>query len=78
MPGAVARTSTYALNNVTLPHALRIADAFDGPGGWMEALRADPHLAAGLNVHAGRIAHAAVAQELRYPHTTIEEILGRS
>src|SRR5690606_22424653 len=41
MPGAVARTSTYALNNVTLPHALRIANASDGPGGWREAMRAD-------------------------------------
>ena len=42
MPGGVARTSTYALNNVTLPHALRIADL-----GWKEALARDPHLAAG-------------------------------
>src|SRR5690606_4928578 len=40
MPGAVSRTSTYALNNVTLPHALRIADL-----GWKEAMRRDPHLA---------------------------------
>ena len=59
MPGAVARTSTYALNNVTLPHALRIAEL-----GWREALLADPHLAAGLNVHAGRITHQAVAEAL--------------
>ena len=44
MPGAVARTSTYALNNVTLPHALRIANM-----GWQAALRADKNLAAGLN-----------------------------
>lgn len=50
MPGAVARTSTYALNNVTLPHALRIADL-----GWKGALCADPHLAAGLNVHDGHV-----------------------
>ena len=76
MPGAVARTSTYALNNVTLPHALRIADAFEGPGGWMTAMRSDPHLAAGLNVHAGRVAHAAVARELGYDHAPVEEILG--
>ena len=52
MPGAVARTSTYALNNVTLPHALGIADR-----GWKAARRADPHLAAGLNVHAGRVTY---------------------
>jgi len=61
MPGAVARTSTYALNNVTLPHALRIADL-----GWQAALAADPHLAAGLNVAAGRVTHPAVASALGY------------
>jgi alanine dehydrogenase len=59
MPGAVARTSTYALNNVTLPHVLSIADK-----GWQEALRRDKHLADGLNVHDGRIVHPAVALEL--------------
>ncbi|MCA8881514.1 MAG: alanine dehydrogenase [Rhodobacteraceae bacterium] len=61
MPGAVARTSTYALNNVTLPHALRIADL-----GWRQALLADPHLAAGLNVCGGRVTHKAVADSLGY------------
>ncbi|WP_120717131.1 alanine dehydrogenase [Tsuneonella amylolytica] len=61
MPGAVARTSTYALNNVTLPHALRIAEL-----GWKEALRRDAHLAEGLNVHAGRVTYKAVADELGY------------
>ncbi|MCW1382067.1 alanine dehydrogenase [Novosphingobium sp. KCTC 2891] len=70
MPGAVARTSTYALNNVTLPHALRIADL-----GWKEALRRDPHLAAGLNVHAGKITYEAVARELGYAYTSSAEIL---
>ena len=75
MPGAVARTSTYALNNVTLPHALRIADAFDRPGGWKAALRADPHLADGLNVHAGQITHAAVARELGYAHVPVADAL---
>lgn len=71
MPGAVARTSTYALNNVTLPHALRIADL-----GWREAMRADPHLANGLNVHAGRVTYPAVAQELGYALLPVEEVLG--
>ncbi|MEO6041721.1 MAG: alanine dehydrogenase [Croceibacterium sp.] len=61
MPGGVARTSTYALNNVTLPHALNIADL-----GWQAALRADPDLANGLNVHAGRVTYEAVARELGY------------
>ena len=71
MPGAVARTSTYALNNVTLPHALRIADL-----GWKAALKANPHLAAGLNVHDGKITYEAVAQDLGYQYTPVEEVLG--
>lgn len=70
MPGAVARTSTYALNNVTLPHALRIAEL-----GWKEAMRRDPHLAAGLNVHAGRVTYAAVAEELGYDLLPLDEAL---
>ena len=70
MPGAVSRTSTYALNNVTLPHALKIADL-----GWREAMRADPHLAQGLNVHAGRVTYPAVAKELGYDLLPIDEAL---
>jgi alanine dehydrogenase len=70
MPGAVARTSTYALNNVTLPHALRIADL-----GWREALRRNPHLAEGLNVHAGKVTYQAVAEELGYPYASVAEVL---
>ncbi len=58
MPGAVARTSTYALNNVTLPHALRIADL-----GWKEALRRDHNLLLGLNVWDGQVTCAEVANE---------------
>lgn len=59
MPGAVARTSTLALNNVTLPHTLALADL-----GWEEALRRDRHLRNGLNVHAGKITCAEVAEAL--------------
>ncbi len=70
MPGAVARTSTYALNNVTLPHALRIADM-----GWRDALRADPHLAQGLNVCHGAVTFPAVARELGYEAVDIAGIL---
>jgi alanine dehydrogenase len=70
MPGAVARTSTYALNNVTLPHALRIADL-----GWKEALRANPHLAEGLNVHAGKVTYKAVADELGYEYLAVADAL---
>ena len=70
MPGAVARTSTYALNNVTLPHALRIADL-----GWQEAMRRNPHLAAGLNVHDGKLTYQAVAEELGYAFVPVAEVL---
>jgi len=59
MPGAVARTSAFALNNATLPFALRIANL-----GAEEAIRQDPHLAAGLNVSDGKIRHEAVAEAL--------------
>ena len=71
MPGAVARTSTYALNNVTLPHALRIAEM-----GWQAALRANPHLAEGLNVHAGKVTYKAVADELGYDYLPVAEAIG--
>ena len=62
MPGAVPRTSTYALNNATLPHVVALADL-----GYREALRADPHLRAGLNVHAGKVTCREVAAALGYP-----------
>jgi alanine dehydrogenase len=71
MPGAVARTSTYALNNVTLPHALRIADL-----GWKAALRRDPHLAAGLNVCDGKITYEAVAEAIGSPYVPVADVLG--
>lgn len=70
MPGAVARTSTYALNNATLPHALAIADL-----GWREALRRNRHLLDGLNVWDGRITCAAVAEALDYPAVAPEAAL---
>lgn len=59
MPGAVARTSAMALNHATLPFVLRLADQ----GVW-QALAADPHLRAGLNVCRGKITHEAVARDL--------------
>ncbi|MBO0335075.1 alanine dehydrogenase [Sneathiella sp. CAU 1612] len=70
MPGGVARTSTYALNNVTLPHALRIADK-----GWKQALKNDPHLANGLNVWNGKVTCEPVAQDLKLDHTPLEAAL---
>lgn len=63
MPGAVARTSTYALNNVTLPHIVALANK-----GTKQALGADQYLRDGLNVHAGHITEAAVAEAQGYPY----------
>ncbi len=56
MPGAVARTSTQALTNATLPFVKALADK-----GWKQALADDPHFAAGLNVHDGQVTYQAVA-----------------
>ena len=63
MPGAVPRTSTFALNNATLPHVLAIADK-----GYRQALAEDVHLLGGLNVHKGTVTYEAVADELGYPY----------
>lgn len=62
MPGAVARTSAFALNNATLPFAMKLANL-----GAERAMAADPHLAAGLNVAGGAIRHLAVAEALDLP-----------
>jgi alanine dehydrogenase len=62
MPGAVARTSAFALNNATLPFALKLANL-----GAEAAMAADPHLAAGLNVSGGKVRHRAVAEALDLP-----------
>jgi alanine dehydrogenase len=66
MPGAVARTSAFALNNATLPFALKIASL-----GAEEAMRQDPHLANGLNVSDGKIRHEAVAEALDLDYVPI-------
>ncbi len=70
MPGAVPRTSAWALNNATLPYVLAIADK-----GWRQALADDTHLRAGLNVHAGRITHAAVAESLGREYWPVEDAI---
>ena len=70
MPGAVARTSTFALNNVTLPFVLEIAEK--GP---RRALGEDIHLRAGLNVYEGKVTHRAVADALKLPFTRPEAAL---
>ncbi len=71
MPGGVARTSTYALNNVTLQHAVAIADK-----GWKQALRDNGHLMAGLNVCDGKITYKAVADDLGYDYVPADGMLG--
>jgi alanine dehydrogenase len=70
MPGAVPRTSTYALTNVTLPYALAIADH-----GLEEALRADPALALGVNVYGGHVTNAGVAEAHGLPLVTLGELV---
>ncbi|CAH2599134.1 Alanine dehydrogenase [Rhodovastum atsumiense] len=70
MPGAVARTSTLALGNATLPFVLALADK-----GWKDAVTSDPHLLAGLNVHAGHVTHPAVAQDLDLPYRPPEHAI---
>ncbi len=66
MPGAVARTSAFALNNATLPFVVRLANQ-----GAEAAMAADPHLAAGLNVMGGQIRHRAVADALGLPFVAL-------
>jgi alanine dehydrogenase len=61
MPGAVPRTSTYALNNATLPHVIELCDK-----GYIQALADNPHLRNGLNVHKGDVTNHEVAKELGY------------
>jgi len=70
MPGAVARTSTFALNNVTLPFVLALADK-----GVRRALGEDTHLRNGLNIYEGRVTHRAVAHALKLPFTPPEAAL---
>ncbi|MDH3969470.1 MAG: alanine dehydrogenase [Rhodospirillales bacterium] len=73
MPGAVARTSTFALNNATLPFTLALADK-----GYRQALADDPHLKAGLNVMDGKVTYKAVAEAHDLGYTPPEEALGLS
>jgi alanine dehydrogenase len=70
MPGAVARTSTLALGNATLPFVLALANK-----GWRQALIDDSHLREGLNVHAGVVTYQAVAQDLGLPYKSASSVL---
>ena len=70
MPGAVPRTSTYALNNATLPFVLALANK-----GWKKALADDEHLRNGLNVARGKITHPEVAAALNAPYSPPADLL---
>ena len=70
MPGAVPRTSTYALNNATLPFVLALANK-----GWRRAMQDDPHLRNGLNVAGGRVTCREVAQDLGYAYVPPQSML---
>jgi alanine dehydrogenase len=70
MPGAVPRTSTFALTNVTLPFALKLAK-----NGAEEAFKRDPHLKHGANTYKGKVVYEAVAQDQGLPYTPIDELI---
>ena len=71
MPGAVPRTSTFALTNATLPYVLRLANR-----GFLEAVRTDPCLKEGVNTYAGRLTYEAVAVDQGLEYTSLDEMLG--
>lgn len=70
MPGAVARTSTFALNNATIGHGVALAEK-----GWRKALSEDAHLRNGLNVALGQVTYGAVARDLGYEHVPATSML---
>ncbi|MGQ9682295.1 MAG: alanine dehydrogenase [Anaerolineae bacterium] len=70
MPGAVPRTSTYALSNVTLPYALKLAEL-----GFERAVAADPSLALGVNTHRGQVTHQGVAGAFALPYCPLMSLL---
>jgi alanine dehydrogenase len=70
MPGAVARTSTIALGNATLPFVMALANK-----GWRKALADDVHLCNGLNVHGGAVTYEAVASDLNLPYKAASSVL---
>ena len=69
MPGAVAQTSTLALNNATLMHSIALANK-----GWEQAIKDDPHLKEGLNIHDGQVTCKAVADALDLPYMSADNI----
>src|ERR671916_1813553 len=71
MPGAVPRTSTFALTNATLPYALKLANK-----GFMAAIESDPGLKEGVNTYAGHCTYEAVATDQRIPYSPLDDLLG--
>jgi alanine dehydrogenase len=71
MPGAVPRTSTFALTNATLPYALKLANH-----GFLEAVRSDPGLLEGVNTYAGKLTYQAVAEAQGLEYTPIQNLIG--
>ncbi len=70
IPGAVARTSTFALTNATIPYALQLADK-----GWRKACMENPELKEGLNVVEGKVVYKGVADAWNLPYTPVEDVL---
>jgi len=73
MPGAVPRTSTFALTNATLPYALKLANQ-----GFLAAITSDPGLKAGVNTYAGRLTYEAVAVDQGREYTPLDQLIGAS
>jgi alanine dehydrogenase len=71
MPGAVPRTSTFALTNATLPYALRLANR-----GFLDAIASDPGLKEGVNTYAGKLTYEAVAVDQGLEYTPLDDMLG--
>ncbi len=71
MPGAVPRTSTFALTNATLPYALKLANK-----GFADAIQSDPGLKAGVNTYAGKLTYEAVAQAQGLEYSSLDDIMG--
>jgi alanine dehydrogenase len=70
MPGAVPRTSTFALTNATLPYALKLANK-----GFLQAIQHDPGLKEGVNTYAGQCTYEAVAQAQGIPFTPLDHLI---
>jgi alanine dehydrogenase len=73
MPGAVPRTSTFALTNATLPYAVKLANK-----GFLHAIASDPYLKEGVNTYAGECTYEAVAAAQGIPYTALDQLIGGS